>query len=67
MFKGSIERCMACLVDQGYSQQEGLDYDEIFSPVVVRSKSVCSVIALASMNDSRLDITTIFFHGDLQP
>ena len=65
---GSIERYKAHLVPQGYSQQEGLDYDETFSPVV-RSESVCSVIALATMNDLRLhqmDITTAFLHGDLE-
>ena len=44
---GSIERCKARLVAQGYSQKEGLDYDETFSPVI-RSESVRSVIALAS-------------------
>ena len=65
---GSIERYKARLVAQGYSQQEGLDYDETFSPVV-RSESVRSVIALAAMNDLRLhqmDITTAFLHGDLE-
>jgi len=65
---GSIERCKARLVAQGYSQTEGFDYDETFSPVV-RSESVRSVVALAVMNNLRLhqmDITTAFLHGDLQ-
>ena len=65
---GSIERCKVRLVAQGCSQQEGLDYDETFSPVV-RSESVRSIIALAAMNDLKLhqmDITTAFLHGDLE-
>ena len=65
---GSIERCKARLVAQGYSQKEGLDYDETFSPVV-RSESVRSVIALASKNGLKLhqmDITTAFLNGDLE-
>lgn len=44
--EGSVERCKARLVAQGYSQKEGLDYDETFIPVV-RSESVRSVIARA--------------------
>ena len=65
---GSIERGKACLVAQGYSQKEGLDYDETFNPVV-RSESVRSVIALASKNGLKLhqvDITTAFLNGDLE-
>ena len=65
---GSFERCKAWLVAQGYSQKEGLDYDETFSPVV-RSESVRSVMALGSMNGLRLhqmDITTAFLHSDLE-
>ncbi len=50
---GSIERCKAGLIAQGYSQKEGLDYDETFSPVV-RSEPVRSVIALASKNGLKL-------------
>ena len=65
---GYVERCKARLVAQGYSQKEGLDYDETFSPVV-RSESVHSVIALASKNGLKLhqmDITTAFLNGNLQ-
>ena len=64
---GSIERCKARLVAQGYSQKEGLDYDETFSPVV-RSESVRSVVALASkcgLKLHQMDITTAFLNGDL--
>ena len=65
---GSIERCKAHLVAQGYSQKEGLDYDETLSPVV-QSESVHSVIALMSKNGLKLhqmDITTAFLNGDLE-
>ena len=63
---GSIEKCKARLVAQGYSQKEGLDNDETFSSVV-RSESLRSVIALASKNGLRLhemDITTAVLNGD---
>ena len=65
---GSVERCKARFVAQGYSQKEGLDYDETFSPVV-RSESVRFVIALASNNGLKLhqmDTTTAFLNGDLK-
>ena len=65
---GSVERCKARLVAQGYSQKEGLDYDETFSPVV-RPESIRSVIALACKEGLKLhqmDITTAFLNGDLK-
>ena len=61
---GSVKRCKASLVDQGYSQREGLGYDDAFSPVV-RSESVHSVIALTSKNGLKLhqmDNTTAFLN-----
>ena len=64
---GSTERFKARLVAQGYTQREGLDYDETFSPVV-RSESVRSVISLACREGLKLhqmDVTTAFLNGEL--
>ena len=43
---GSIEKYKARFVACGFSQKEGIDYEEIFSPVA-RYTSIRSVLALA--------------------
>ena len=67
---GSIERCKARIVTQGYSQQEGLDYDKTFSPLL-RSEPVHSVIALSAMNNLKLhqmDVNSIAtYKRNIQP
>ena len=65
---GLVERHKARLVAQGFSQKQGLDYDETFSPVV-RFESLRTVIALAvqnSMKMHQMDVTTAFLNGELQ-
>ncbi len=65
---GKTERYKARLVAQGYSQQQGLDYDETFSPVV-RPESVRLMIALASAKNMilhQMDVETAFLNGCLE-
>ena len=53
---------------KGFRQQEGVDFEEIFSPVVKMTTLRC-VLALATQFDMELvqmDVKAAFLHGDLQ-
>ena len=58
----------ARVVAKGYSQKEGVDYNEIFSPVV-RHTSIRVLLALVAALDmelEQLDVKTAFLHGHLE-
>nr|GEY99608.1 integrase core domain, putative [Tanacetum cinerariifolium] len=64
---GNIERYKSRLVAKRYTQREGVDYKETFSPVS-RKDSLRIVMALVAHFDLELhqmDVKTIFFNGDL--
>ena len=57
----------ARLVVKGFGQKQGIDFDEIFSPVV-KMCSIRVILGLAGSMDlelEKLDVKTAFLHGDL--
>lgn len=61
-------RYKARLCAKGFTQQAGLDYDEVFAPVV-RNESIRTLLATAAEHDLEMvqfDVKTAFLNGDLQ-
>ena len=61
-------RKRARLVAKGFSQVEGKDFDQIFSPVV-RFETVCLILALAALEGwylSGLDVRNAYLYGELE-
>jgi hypothetical protein len=65
---GSIEKYKARYVARGFSQKEGVDYEETFAPVA-RYTSIKAVISLASIMVWRIhqmDAKTTFLNGVIE-
>ena len=62
---GSIEKYKARFVACGFSQKEGIDYEETFAPVS-RYTSIKSILALATVvkwKIHQMDVKTAFLNG----
>ena len=65
---GSIDKFKERLVAKGYSQQEGIDFEETYAPVA-KLNTIRLLVALATKHNWRihqLDVKTAFLNGDLK-
>ncbi|GJR12009.1 putative ribonuclease H-like domain-containing protein [Tanacetum coccineum] len=66
--RGIMIRNKARLVAQGYTQEEGIDYDEVFAPVT-RIEAIRLFLAYASFKDFvvyQMDVKSVFLYGNIQ-
>ena len=58
----------ARFVVKGFRQKKGIDYSEIFSPIVKMSiiRLVLGMLATKNLHLEQLDMKTTFLHGDLE-
>ncbi|GFW87114.1 retrovirus-related Pol polyprotein from transposon TNT 1-94 [Trichonephila clavipes] len=65
---GSINKYKARLVARGFSQYQGIDYSETYSPVTKLGtiRTVLSIAAEERMHLTQFDVSTTFLYGDLE-
>jgi hypothetical protein len=58
----------ARLVVNGFAQKKGIDFDEIFSPIVKMTsiRTILILVAVEYLHLEQLYVKTTFLHGDLE-
>jgi hypothetical protein len=65
---GQVEKFKAQLVPKVYSQVEGVNFGEIFSPIekLTSIRVLMSLAATLDLEIDKMDVNTMFLHGDLE-
>ncbi|GJT53819.1 putative ribonuclease H-like domain-containing protein [Tanacetum coccineum] len=66
--RGTVIKNKARLVAQGYTQEEGIDYDEVFAPVA-KIEEIRLFLAYASFKDFvvyQMDVKSAFLYGKIE-
>jgi len=66
--KGEVEKFKARLVAEGYTQEYGVDYSEVYASVT-KHDTIRMAISLAATNEwtiFQLDVKSAFLHGKLE-
>jgi hypothetical protein len=66
--QGKVEKHKAQLVAKGYSQVEGIDFGESFSPIakLTSIRFLLSIVVTFDLEVEQMDVKTTFLHGDLE-
>ena len=62
---GSVEKYTARFVARGFSQVEGIDYDETFAPIAryTSIRALISIVAEMGWKIHQMDVKTSFLNG----
>ena len=66
--EGGRRRYKSRLVVKGFAQKEGINFNEIFSPIV-KMNSISAILSLVAIQDvhlEQMDFKTAFLHGNLE-